>query len=471
MRRIATAITLVLGSGIAAAQPLATGPVARIDGHKVVRLDIRGPADLRFMEAIGADQWSHGIRPGVPTDFMVSPDALAAIDQAGLRYRVVVHDVQSLIDAENERLRRGGEGGKRAWFDDFRTLAEIDAYMGALAAQRPDIASVFNVGLSIEGRTIRALRIANDAFGDLACKPTILFNACQHSREWISPMVAMYAADRLVAAHGADPDLTALIDRAEIIFIPVVNPDGYHYTWTTNRLWRKNRRNNGNGTFGVDLNRNWGVGWGLNSGSSGSGSSETYRGTAPFSEPETDVVRALAESRPRLAAHVDLHSYGQLLLAPWGYTADLPPGHATFQMLGAEMQQIIKSVHNRTYVHGPTYTVLYPISGGATDWFWGDRDAHSFLFELRGSGFILPPEEIIPNGEEILPALVHLAAWAREGARPPADFNDDASVNTLDVLAFLNAWVAQDDSADMNGDGTIDSLDVLAFLNAWAGGC
>ncbi len=470
MRRTAIGVALVVGSGVACAQPLATGPVERVDGHKVVRVEVRTLADLRLMDAIGADQWSHSIRPGTPADFMVSPEALAALDEAGVRYEVAIHDVQSLIDAENERLRGGG-GGKRGWFDDFRALAEIDAYLGTLAAQRPDIASVFDAGLSIQGRTIRGLRIANDAFGDPDCKPTILYNACQHSREWISPMVAMYAADRLVAAHGADPDLTALIDRAEIIIVPVVNPDGYEYTWTTNRLWRKNRRNNGNGTFGVDLNRNWGVGWGLNSGSSGSGSSETYRGTAPFSEPETDVVRALAESRPRLAAHVDLHSYGQLLLAPWGYTADLPPGHATFQMLGAEMQQIIKSVHNRTYVHGPTYTVLYAISGGATDWFWGDRDAHSFLFELRGSGFILPPEEIIPNGEEILPALVHLAAWAREGARPPADFNDDASVNTLDVLAFLNAWVAQDDSADMNGDGTIDTLDVLAFLNAWVGGC
>jgi len=468
MRSSALGVWLAVASGIAAAQPLATGPAVRVDGHKVVRVEVRSVADLRLMDAVGADQWSHSIRPGVPADFMVSPEALAALDEAGVRYAVVVEDVQALIDAENERLRGGG---KRAWFDDFRTLAEIDAYMGTLAAQRPDIASVFDVGLSIEGRMARGLRIANDSSGDPACKPTILFNACQHSREWISPMVAMYAADRLVAAHGTDPDLTALIDRAEILIVPVVNPDGYQYTWTTYRLWRKNRRNNGNGTFGVDLNRNWGVGWGLNNGSSGSGSSETYRGTAPFSEPETDVVRALAESRPRLAAHVDLHSYGQLLLAPWGYTIDLPPGHGTFQMLGAEMQQIIKSVHGRTYVHGPTYTALYPISGGATDWFWGDREAHSFLFELRGSGFILPPEEIIPNGEEIFPALVHLAEWARLGARPRADFNDDASVNTLDVLAFLNAFVAGDDSADFNGDGTVNTIDVVAFLNAWTEGC
>ncbi|MCW5776229.1 MAG: hypothetical protein KIS87_07320 [Phycisphaeraceae bacterium] len=471
MHRTAIGVVLVVGSGIAAAQPLATGPVERVDGFKVVRVEVRTLADLRLMDAIGADQWSHSIRPGVPADFMVSPESLNALDNAGVRYQVVVHDVQSLIDAENERLGGGGGGGKRAWFEDFRTLAEIEAYMGALAAQRPDIASVFNVGSSIEGRTIRGLRIANDAFGDPACKPTVIFNACQHAREWISPMVAMYAADRLVAAHGSDPALTALIDRAEIIFIPVVNPDGYQYTWTTYRLWRKNRRNNGNGTFGVDLNRNWGVGWGRNDGSSGNGSSETYRGTAPFSEPETDVVRALAASRPRLAAHVDLHSYGQLLLAPWGYTVELPPGHETFQMLGAEMQQVIKGVHNRTYVHGPTYTALYPISGGATDWFWGDRDAHSFLFELRGNNFILPPEEIIPNSEEILPALVFLAAWAREGARPRADFNDDASVSTLDLIAFLNAWVAQDQAADMNGDGALDTLDVLAFLNAWVEGC
>jgi carboxypeptidase T len=400
---------------------------------------------------------------------MIAPDMLDDLDASGLEYEVVVENLQDLVDAENARLRGGGAA--RAWFDDFKPLAEIYSYLDTLAAGRPDLATTFDVGQSLEGRTVRGIRISNDAFGDPACKPTILFNACQHAREWIAPMVAMYAADRLLADYGSDAAITELLDRAEILIVPVVNTDGYEYTWTNQRLWRKNRRDNGDGTFGVDLNRNWGYEWGHDVGSSGNTRSETYRGGGPFSEPETQILRDLALSLPRLAAQVDLHSYGQLILAPWGYTIDLPPEHQTFQMLGAEMQQAIQSVHGRLYTHGPTYTELYPISGGEGDWFWGDRGVHNFLIELRGSGFVLPPEQIIPNSEEVYPALVSFASWARAQRAPLGDFNDDAVVDTRDVVAFLGAWSAGDDATDFNGDGHIDSRDLVAFLNGWVVGC
>ncbi len=471
MARNAALPVAVLGAcaAVAGAQPLAIGPAVRFEGHVVVRVEIGSASDLRFLERLGADQWSHRVVAGQPADFMLPGALLPELDAAGLAYEVAIGDVQALIDAESARLRRPARG--RGWFDDFKSLAEIDSYLDALGAARPDIAETFVVGKSLEGRAVRGIRIANDAFGDGACKPTILFNACQHAREWIAPMVAMYAADRLLAEHGSDPDVTALVDRAEFLIVPVANADGYEYTWTTNRLWRKNRRDNGNGSFGVDLNRNWGYEWGHGNGSSGTPSSETYRGVAPFSEPETQILRDLALSRPRIAAQVDLHSYGQLILAPWGYTVDLPPDHATFQMLGGEMQQIIQGVHGRFYQHGPCYTALYPISGGEGDWFWGDRAVHNFLIELRGPNFVLPPDQIIPNAEEVYPALLHFAAWARAQKAPRADFNDDARMDTLDVLAFLNAWTGNDPDADFNADGTIDTRDVLAFLNEWSAGC
>jgi len=469
MIRTATVCTAALIATAASAQPLPQDAAAPYQGFKVVAVELDSAADVQQMQTLGADQWSHHIRPGEPTDFMVSPDQLTALDRLGLTYAVIDADIQATVDAERARLTRGGNA--RSWFDDFKDLDAINAQLDAFAASRPDIAEVFDIGLTIEGRTMRGLRIANDAFGDPDCKPTILINSCQHAREWVAPMVGMYTADRLLAEHGSDPDITALIDRAEFLIIPVANPDGYSYTWTNQRLWRKNRRDNGNGTFGVDLNRNWGVGWGLNNGSSGNTNSGIYRGTAPFSEPETQLISALAESRPRLAAQVDIHAYGQMLLAPWGYTGDLPPDHSTFQTLGAQMQQIILPIHNRTYVHGPCYTVLYPISGGEGDWFWGDRGAHNFLIELRGPSFVLPPEQIIPNAEEVYPAMVHFASWARLEHKPPADFNDVAEINTLDVIAFLNAWSANDMSADFNNDGSINTQDVLAFLNAWAAGC
>ncbi len=468
MRQLVS-IALAAACSIAAAQPAAKGPATRYDGHRLVAVELGSAADVRTMEAIGADQWSHHIRPDAPTDFLVSPEQLAALDAAGLAYEVLIEDIQGSIDAENARLRGGA--GARGWFDDFKDLAAINDYLDVLAGAHPQLASTFEVGQSLEGRTVLGLRIANDAFGDPGCKPQVLFNACQHAREWIAPMVAAYTADQLLTQHGIDPDITALVDRAEIFIIPVVNADGYSYTWTTQRLWRKNRRDNGDGTFGVDLNRNWGYEWGHNNGSSGSPGSTTYRGTAPFSEPETQIIRDLALSLPRLAAQVDLHSYGQLLLAPWGWSPDEPPDHETFQLLGGQLQQVIQAVHGRTYTHGPCYFALYPISGGEGDWFWGDRTVHNFLIELRGASFVLPPEQIIPNAEEVFPALLHFADWARLERKSPADFNDDATIDTQDVLAFLNAWSAGDPSADIDGNGLVDTRDVLGFLNLWVGGC
>ncbi|VAX37704.1 hypothetical protein MNBD_PLANCTO03-1278, partial [hydrothermal vent metagenome] len=179
-------LVIATAAAIVVAQPLATEPVTRYDGHKLVGVELHTPEAVRTMQALGADQWSHHISVGVPTDYLVSPEQLAVLDATGLVYQVRVDDMQVLIDAENARLRAGGG---RAWFDDFKDLAAINDYLDVLAAANPGIASVFEVGLSIEGRPVRALRIANDDFGEPGCKPAMLFNACQHAREWVAPMV------------------------------------------------------------------------------------------------------------------------------------------------------------------------------------------------------------------------------------------------------------------------------------------
>ena len=284
--------------------------------------------------------------------------------------------------------------------------------MDALAAQRPDLAEGFTVGTSIEGRPIKGLRISNDAAYPGRRKAGMVFGATQHAREWIAPMVTMYLAEALVTRYDTDPAIKGFVDRIEFLIVPVVNPDGYVYAWTTDRLWRKNRRDiAGSACFGIDLNRNWGYQWGLPNGSSGDPCNDLYRGTAAFSEPETAAMRDFIVARPWVRYVHDMHSYGQWLLQPWGYTSAPPPRHETYEALGAAMAQLIHAVHGRTYVHGPTYTTLYPVSGSASDWAWGAEQAYSFVFELRGNGFILPPDQIIPNSEEILPAALHLADW------------------------------------------------------------
>jgi carboxypeptidase A1 len=283
----------------------------------------------------------------------------------------------------------------------------------------------------------------------------------------------MYLAEALVAGHGADPFITDLVDRAEFLVVPVVNVDGYVYTWGPDRLWRKNRRDNpGSPCFGVDLNRNWGYQWGLDIGSSADPCNSMFRGAAPFSEPEAAALRDFILARPQVRYQHDMHSYGQLLLAPWGYTAAPPPEHATYQALGAEMAALIKTEHGKAYVHGPTYTHLYPISGGAGDWAWGAANTYSFLFELRGDpgGFILPPGQIIPNSEEILPAALHLGAWIADRFPFKADFNADCVYSIDDFIAFQTGFAVSDPAADMDGDGALTIDDFIVFQTLFAVG-
>jgi len=396
---------LLLAASFVATPPAAGEEPLRFDGHSVLRAVPETEAQLDAILDLTPDVWSHGAAVGRPVDFRLPPDLLDDLDRTGIPYEVLIDDLQPLIDRQQQPINPLGGG----WFTAYKTYGEHMAYIDELAAVNPDIATVVHVGDSLEGRAIRGLRIVGEGAG----QPQFVIQGCQHAREWVSPMVCQFIADHLIRNYGIDPDVTQLLDAVEFVIVPMVNPDGYDYSWTNDRMWRKNRRNNGDGSFGVDLNRNWGVGWG-GEGSSGNSSSQTYRGTAPFSEPESAAMRDFILSLPNVAAHLDMHSYSQLILAPWGHIPDLPDDHDIFQFLGESMQDLIFDVHGKTYVHGPAYSVLYPAAGIAPDWGYGTIGALGFTFELRDTGqygFLLPPEQIIPNGEEIVPAMMFMADW------------------------------------------------------------
>ncbi len=299
----------------------------------------------------------------------------------------------------------GQAGGD--WFNDFKPFADIEDRLHAMAADRPDLCTLVDIGDSIEGRDIWALRIS----GSAADKPGVLFCGTQHAREWISPMTNLFIAEQLVYGYDTDPTIRSRVDGAEILIVPVVNPDGYVYSWTPdNRMWRKNRRDNGDGTYGVDLNRNWDAQWG-GPGSSGITSSVTYRGTEPFSEPESAALRDFFIANPNIISSLDFHSYGQKILSPYGYTYDLPADYDLLMDIGAGMQSEIAAVHGELYEVGASAGTLYQVSGGLKDWAYDDQGVLCYTVELRpiGSpGFILPPEEIIPTAEESLAAALYL---------------------------------------------------------------
>lgn len=383
-------------------------------GDRVVRVDVQSEAQLKQLIDMDLDVWSHEIGVG-PIDVHASTHECKTIENLGMTYTVAIDDLNALYQAEQASHLVRGAGP----FDNYMQLSEMVTFINDLATARPDLCEVMSIGNSLEGRPIWVLHITGAGAGP---KPGVFYHGLQHCREWITGPTVLYLADHLVSNYDSDACIRALVDQTDFYLAPCVNPDGYEYTWTAgNRLWRKNRRNNGNGTFGVDLNRNWGYQWGYdNGGSSPTTSSETYRGPSAFSEPETQVLRDFVIAHPNVRAYMDYHSYSQLILWPYGYDNVLAPlpDRTTFDQIGGKMQSLIQGVHGRFYDAGPIWSTIYPANGGSADWVYGNAGRFGFSIECRDTGefgFLLPTDQIIPNCEENLPAILHLSRWASSG--------------------------------------------------------
>ncbi|MDQ6436803.1 M14 family metallopeptidase [Mesorhizobium sp. LHD-90] len=291
--------------------------------------------------------------------------------------------------------------------EQYHSAATLEEELQQLAEAKPDIAQLIEIGRSIEGRPILALRIGDRRGG----VPKLLFMGCHHAREWIAVEVPFLLAKELVERADEAP-IAGWLTGGEVWVAPMVNPDGHEHSRTQERLWRKNRRRNDDGSFGVDPNRNYGYMWGTLDvpTSSHVPSDETYVGPRAFSEPETQAVRDLIGCE-RFAGVITYHSYSQLILYPWGYgekpIADVQHRE---QMVGMaeEMQTLIQGVHGKIYVPQQS-SELYPTAGDTTDWTYGTYGIPSFTVELRPQtfqegGFILPPGQILPTWEENRPA-------------------------------------------------------------------
>ena len=436
----ALAAACALGAGAHAAHPPATP--SPLEGEVVVSVTPENEHQLRLIDRLATSLWSE--RLGLaPVEIQLPADRLDDLRAAGLAPRVLIDDVPALIErerAEIERVRareghRFSELGARsnaaahdiAFWDTYRDRLEIENYLFGLASAYPDLTTLQQIGTSVEGTPIWALLITapDSAEHPRASRPAVQWNAAQHAREWISPMTVLFLADRLLAESESSPRVAGLLETTEFAIVPIVNPDGYDYTWTNYRFWRKNRRDNGDGTHGVDLNRNWSFEWG-GTGSSGSTSSDTYRGISPMSEPETAAVSALALSYgPRFAGGIDYHSYGRLILWPWGYDtqAVLPePERTIITDLSIDMAGAIDSATGEPFTPGKA-TDLYPADGTADDWYQGATPGYGLTIELRTNKFDPQREHVLPSALEHWPAALRFAEGVSQPLRiePTAD--------------------------------------------------
>lgn len=422
-----------LSGSVAHAQDAAP-PIApvRFDGHSVVRVHTENLRQLRTVLALTDDVWTCGFggdngldeKQSGTLDVRLTPDAFKELQATKIPFTVLIGDVQKLIDAERAQVRppirpRGPGNGSGAdpFFDDYRDLATVSAYTNTLASLRPDLASRLHVGQSVEAREIFALRIAGPGVAP-GSKPAMVIMAAQHSREWITVASAMWFADQLIRGYDTNAEARRLLDNLEFYIIPVANPDGYVYTHTTNRLWRKNRRVNTDSSIGVDLNRNWGYQWG-GVGASTTPSNDTYRGSAAFSEVETQAIRDFVIARTNSVMFFDIHSYSQLILEPWAWDWSLPTTTRTYTQLSAAMQKAMYQPSLTDFMAGETYRTIYPASGGSLDWAEGARGILGLSYELRDTGqfgFVLPASQLLPGSIECQRGLLVAANWLVDNA-------------------------------------------------------
>ncbi len=402
---------LIMVASCALADPAPTTRV-RYDGYKFVRVQVREPADIERIRQLGGRPLSDAEGIG-PVAYLLPPMAMDGLAELGVSYQVLQEDIQTLIDAERASLAARGDVDARdpGWFEDYKDSDQIYARLLALEADHPELCEVFSIGASIEGRNTWAMRITSPG-GE---KPIVVFDAAIHAREWISPMTVMWIADRLVSEYETDPTSHAILDTIEVVVIPVINPDGYAYTWDVDRMWRKNRRDiEGSDCFGVDCNRNYAVGWG-GPGSSTWPCDDLYCGTGPFSEPETQNHRDFVLANPRIVSGISYHSFSQLIMSPYGYSSTLPADNDLFLAVDEAMHDEILAVHGMQYDWGPIYSTIYPASGSTVDWCYDGAGVFEFTIELRDTGaygFLLPADQIIPTAEENWEAARYLMEWS-----------------------------------------------------------
>ncbi|MEU9404592.1 M14 family metallopeptidase [Streptomyces sp. NPDC048281] len=287
----------------------------------------------------------------------------------------------------------------------YHNYAETNAEIDQRLAAYPGIMSKQVIGKSYQGRDIVAIKVSDNVATD-ENEPEVLLTFHQHAREHLTVEMALYLLRELGAGYGTDSRVTNIVNSREIWIVPDLNPDGGEYDIATGsyRSWRKNRQpNSGSSYVGTDLNRNWNYKWGCCGGSSGSTSSETYRGSAAESAPEVKVVADFVRGRvvggkQQIKAGIDFHTYSELVLWPFGYTtADTATGMtaddaAAFKAVGRKMAA------SNGYTPEQS-SDLYITDGSIDDYLWGTQKIFDYTFEMyptssSGGGFY-PPDEVI----------------------------------------------------------------------------
>ncbi|MCW3122309.1 MAG: C-terminal target protein [Flavipsychrobacter sp.] len=385
----------------------------------------------RIEAAISKDQFTLLMKEGLSIDHYEYKDGLLKADVSGadiklmdkrkIKITYIIRDLEKNLAAYNAKIDReaakapatqmrtvptpshfgtGGSYGIAGGVAKHFTFQEMQNELDEMRALYPDlITAKSSIGTTEQGRPLYMVKISDNAAVD-ENEPEIFLNAVHHAREPISMTQLIFFMWYALENYNTDKEIQTLINSSEIYIVPCLNPDGYVYNINANpaggSMWRKNRHNNGNGTYGVDNNRNYGFRWG-GSGSSGTTSSETYRGSAPFSELENQAIRNFANSH-QFVSEFNYHSYGNYCIYPFSAVAvNDNPEIPLFRQLSVFLTE------DNSFVYGNCQETLnYIADGEAADWAYGEQTTkgkmYGFTPEIGNSsdGFYPAASRILP---------------------------------------------------------------------------
>ncbi len=382
---------------------------AEKDPSAVEIISLQKKPDLISKLRLTVREWDFLLETGEKIYLVAKPEDMTILQSNHIPYSLETPFFPSARPSLSSITLTSGANGA------YHSYQELAAELKSLTQKYPALAQLKELGPTHEGRYILALKISdNSALNEP--EPGILLLGCHHAREWISVEVPLLIARYLLEHYQDNLAIQRLVNEAQIWVLPLVNPDGLEYSIRVYRYWRKNRRLNDDGTFGVDLNRNYGFNWGIdNRGSSPNPASEVYRGPAPFSEPETRAVRDLFYEN-RIQALISYHSYSQVILYPWGFTTTPAEKNSLLFFLAQRLSDLITGVNGRRYTFGQASTLLYLTNGDTTDWAYAVAGIPAFTIELPPidilqGGFFNAEADIQPIFAENLPAALDLIGW------------------------------------------------------------